>query len=174
MRPCCCRGAGKRPGRFPALLACLVASSTWLAGCTPGPKPVLAVQLVGTHVEMSMVLCPGGSVVGARIYDEAQDSSMGHDWWVAAPPNDRTETITAFEVPDGWQLKDDSLRELLPGVEYHASVNTIGMGDREGMVPFTLDSLRHMKPGQLLVSQGYGSGKIEDRKTFEKEALSSC
>ncbi|WP_377267661.1 hypothetical protein [Peterkaempfera sp. SMS 1(5)a] len=159
--------------RFPALLACLVASSAWLAGCTPAPKPVLAVQWAGGHLEMSTVLCPGGSVVGAMVYDETQDSSIGHRWWVAAPASDRTETITAFEVPDGWTLKDHSLRELLPGVTYEASVDTVGAGDREGMVSFTLESLRGLKSGQLLVSQGHGS-KVEDRAAFEKEAGSSC
>jgi hypothetical protein len=82
------------------------------------------------------------------------------------------EMIPLLEAPRGWKVSESSLARLQPETTYNVAV----YGDRANAVPipFTLEVLAALPPGQVLVDEGPSGWKAVSEREFRSQARKEC
>ncbi|QIQ05395.1 hypothetical protein [Streptomyces liangshanensis] len=154
----------------------LFALSLLGAGCTPGPKGVLAVERTADgEVGLLVAECPGYQ---ARIFSVlADDEGEALLSWAVFNLS-RTKSLGGVRLfapaPEGWETDRDNLKKLAEGVPYVAKVDgSVRERGLDGRVAFTLDDLDGVKKGQVLIADGDGA-KAVDREDFLRPDSDRC
>lgn len=175
-----------------------VASLALLTACSPLDEPVVGLEMRDGKPVIVIVACPDWDAwASVYLVDElptpaptgaapSRSGSAGPP--SAAPTDDDEDGYRAWEVsavspepvteiplfqrpPRGWEVDDDELTRLEPGREYAIS----GHSGRDSIdVHFTVEDLKRLGPGQVLVETGEGRRGTTPRSSFVAWAADSC
>lgn len=161
--------------RFAAALAALTAVAGLLAGCTPGPEPILALRAgAGGTLEALVYLCAGDELTYLSLYD--RDVSKG--WKIEDPPAsptpgpaaDQVAVYPLFVTPPGWSRTKDSLSAVEPGRRY--GLTSLTRSGEDGSLFLEVGDLDRLQ-GKVLVTGDDGT-ELVDEAEFRRRAAGTC
>ena len=146
----------------------------FLVACGPKMQIRMSLSLLDHSVRLSILLCAHQRVSFIDVRDDA--SPMG-EWKVEDPVVVRSEegmrwfTATLLERLPSFDVKTDTIADIVDGREYHVYVSTDTAYNPS--VDFALSDLTALGPDQVWVATQRG-GESMNRSTFEENADDYC
>jgi hypothetical protein len=130
-----------------------------------------------------MSLCSGENADSLSVFTQGEANSAA--WDALAPIESRDDgptEFTLFEAPPAWDVDEEGdLEPLVDGVLYGLSATTTGYDAAGGMtrprrsgVDFSLDQLRQLGDGEVLVTTESFEGAVKSLEEFESDAEATC
>jgi hypothetical protein len=158
-------------GRVAGALVVLAALSG-LTACGPAAKPVVALNYAGGRPTAVIVSCPGFKIDNFSVADSTTFSSKD-TWSAQTKDNTAPAQITLLVAPQGWTVTAQTLTAFEAGGKYEA-MGYANLADPATSVTFTVDQLKALKPGQVLVSEGNSKSVAVSEKKFRADAADAC
>jgi hypothetical protein len=167
-------------GRVAGVVAMLAALSG-VTACGPAPKLVAALNYAGGKPTALLVNCPDfkiGSMYVSAIAASSQTRWIAREPTRAGrslvgPDQARPAQITLLQAPAGWTVEEQTLTSFGVAGKYEAQPfsSTQHSGN---VVTFTIDRLKALKPGQVLVNNARNEPLTISEKKFRKDAEAAC
>jgi hypothetical protein len=187
-------------GRVAGAVAMLAALSG-VTACGPAPKLVAALTYAGGKPTALLVNCPDFKINSMYVDAIAAPSRTT---WIARGPgragpsqagpgqtgpgqaesgqaeSGQAESgqagpaqITLLQAPAGWTVEEQTLTSFDVAGKYEAQ--PFSSTNRSGnVVAFTIDQLKALKPGQVLVNKARNEPLIISEEKFRKDAEAAC
>jgi hypothetical protein len=156
-----------------AVLGAILAPAALLgvAGCTPADRPVVAVAYADGTPVARIVSCDDFVVNSIYVSDVTTEPATA-EWNATSDGGTVPETITLLQAPSGWSVSTDTLTGFETGRKY--SVNAYAKS--KGVVPvhFTLDELKELKAGQVMIGKHQSKSAVVSEQEFQDAAKDSC
>jgi hypothetical protein len=149
-----------------------------VVGCTPGPQPVVGVDLIPSgDLQIHTAPCRGGAATQYAVYGRKENADNSAQFWIVTrrSKNYMKSKITAFNAPpNGWNMSRRGDNSLHGNYVYDVYVEmTDGRRLRNGEIHFSISDLRNIPQGGILV-------RVDDRNKvmtyydFKKLAHKGC
>jgi hypothetical protein len=158
-------------GRVAGALAVLAALSG-LTACGPAAKPVVALNYAGGRPTAVIVSCSGFKIDNIYVNDITTFSAKAK-WSAQTKDHAGPAQITLLVAPPGWTVTADTLPAFEASGKYEV-VPFANLADPATSVAFTVDQLKALKPGQVLVSKGNSKSVAVSEKKFRSDAADAC
>jgi hypothetical protein len=158
-------------GRVAGALAVLAALSG-LTACGPAAKPVVALNYAGDRPTAVIVSCPGFKIDNFYV-DDITTFDAKAKWKIQTKDNAAPAQITLLVAPPGWMVLAETLTAFEAARKYEV-VPFANLADPATSVAFTVDQLKALPPGQVLISKGNSKSAAVSEKKFRADAADAC
>jgi hypothetical protein len=175
------------------MAAVLIVTGTALAGCSPNPRPHVALSVDGDNVVAIVAVCSGDWI--SRLVAFVDDNNVpGQAWaiempltapesssnlastsqpvpaWPSPAATNTMLTVTLFNPPLGWTVADSTLTGLQAGRRY--AVRSSSSQNNQASTSFTLADLDGL--GDKVWTRRGSSFAAVTRSEFETAAFDNC
>ncbi|MFD6890209.1 hypothetical protein [Streptomyces sp. NPDC059957] len=145
-----------------------------LAGCSPAPEPLLAIERTATgDILLVIAPCSGYRALGLYVFSDS-DTGPSEVWSLSNKERiGSLGEVKFFTTPVGWEVNDTTLTELRDPGLYVAKIDgAMGTRSLNGRMAFTAEKINKLNAGEVLT--GTKGEKVMDREQFVKPSSGRC
>ena len=165
----------------------MLAALSGVTACTPAPRFVAALNYAGGKPTALLVNCPDFTIDSIYVSEITTDSTRVT--WIASGPGRARPShagpsragsgragpaqITLLQAPAGWTVEDQTLTSFDVARKYEAQPFS-STDDSGNVVSFTIDQLKALKPGEVLVNNARNEPLTISETKFRTAAEADC